>query len=95
MLAGTTRAWLVDHGGAVGLEMVQRDLRLEDLQSADELAVCSAIAGVVPVTRLEGRPIGTGKPGPWVAALREARERWVDELSLAGATPGRIARTHE
>ena len=85
-LAGTTRAWFVAHGDAVGMRMVEGDVTLEEALAADELAICSSIAGVVPVTRLDGRPIGDGKPGPRTLAMREARERWIDDVSLAGRT---------
>ncbi len=84
LLAGTTRAWLVDHGGAVGLSMVERDLRLDDVFQADEAAVCSSIGGVVPFVSLDGREIGGGAPGPRTIAMRAAREKWIDRLSLDG-----------
>jgi branched-subunit amino acid aminotransferase/4-amino-4-deoxychorismate lyase len=85
ILPGTTRAWLVAHGDAVGLRMVERDLRQADFFDADEAAICSSIGGVLPVTSLDGRPIGGGVPGPRTIAMREARENWIDEVSLAGA----------
>ena len=85
LLAGTTRAWLVAHGDAVGLAMVQRDLRLDDVFTADEMATCASIGGVIPVTSLDGRTIGGGKPGLRTIAMREARERWIDEVSIEGA----------
>jgi branched-chain amino acid aminotransferase len=96
LLAGTTRAWLVEHGEAVGLRMVQRDIPLAEAFAADELAVCASIGGVVPVTVLDGRAIGDGRPGPRTIALRRARESWIDRISIerararlaaAGATP--------
>jgi len=89
LLAGTTRGWLVSHGDAVGLDMVERDLRLEDVFQADEAAVCSSIAGIVPVVSLDGRPIGIGMPGPRTIAMRAAREAWIDSLSLEGRASSR------
>ena len=85
LLAGTTRAWLVEHGDAVGLRMVQRDIPLAEAFGADELAVCASIGGVVPVTVLDGRAIGDGRPGPRTIALRNAREEWIDHVSIEGA----------
>jgi branched-chain amino acid aminotransferase len=84
LLAGTTRAWLVSHGDAVGLDMVERDLRPDDVFAADEAAVCSSIAGIVPFVSLDRRPIGSGVPGPRTIAMRAAREAWIDTLSLQG-----------
>ena len=85
LLAGTTRAWLVEHGDAVGLAMVQRDLRLEDVFAAQEMAVCASIGGVIPVTSLDGKQIGDGRPGPRTIAMRKARESWIDQVSIEGA----------
>jgi branched-chain amino acid aminotransferase len=92
LLAGTTRAWLVEHGDAVGLRMVQRDIPLEEALAADELAVCASIGGVIPVTVLNGRPIGNGRPGPRTVAMRHAREAWIDRVSTEGAR-ARLAAT--
>jgi branched-subunit amino acid aminotransferase/4-amino-4-deoxychorismate lyase len=85
LLPGTTRAWFVEHGDAVGLAMVERDIRLDDIFAAQEMAICSSIAGVVPVTSLDGRPIGTGRPGPRTMAMRAAREAWIDAVSVEGS----------
>lgn len=85
-LAGTTRAWLVAHGDAVGLRMIEADLPLEAAFRADEMALCSSIAGVVPIVSLDGRPIGDGRPGPRTIAMRRAREEWIDRLSVEGSS---------
>ena len=91
-LAGTTRAWFVDHGDAVGLRMVEGDIPLEAAFEADEMAICSSIAGVVPVTMLDGRPIGGGQPGPRTIAMRRAREEYIDRVSTEGSA-ARVAQT--
>jgi len=85
LLAGTTRAWLVEHAGDAGLRTSEEDLRLDDLYAADEVALCASIGGVLPVIAVDGRPIGNGKPGPRTLALREARERWIDAVSIEGS----------
>jgi branched-chain amino acid aminotransferase len=84
-LAGTTRAWLLAHGEATGLRVVEDDVPMDDACAATELAICSSIAGIVPVTRLDGNVIGTGKPGPRTLAMRRAREEWIDRISLEGS----------
>jgi branched-chain amino acid aminotransferase len=87
-LAGTTRAWLVGHGQDVGLRMVEDDVTLHAALKADEMALCSSIAGVLPIVSLDGRAIGTGKPGPRTIAMRRAREEWIDWLSIEGSKAG-------
>lgn len=84
-LAGTTRAWFVAHGDAVGLRMAEGDVPLDEAFAADELAICSSVAGVVPVTWLDGRRIGDGRPGPRTVAMRLAREEWIDRVSREGS----------
>lgn len=86
ILAGTTRTWLLAHSEAVepAIRIIEADLMPDDLLRADEAFVSSSVAGIVPLVAYEGRPIGTGRPGPRTIALRAARERWIDERSLEG-----------
>ena len=53
--------------------------------AADEMAICASIGGVIPVVSVDGRVIGNGKPGPRTIAMRAARERWIDAVSIEGA----------
>jgi branched-chain amino acid aminotransferase len=92
-LAGTTRAWFVAHGDAVGLRMLEDDIPLEDAFRADEMAVCASIGGVIPVVELDGRPIGDGKPGPRTIAMRRAREEWIDRVSLEASKARAASKT--
>ena len=74
VLPGTTRTWILGWGHAAGLAPVETSLLPSDLAAADEAFLCSSVAGILPVTRFDGAPIGTGLPGPWTARVREARE---------------------
>ena len=53
-------------------------------QSGYQLAE-KLLGGVIPFVSLDGRPIGSGAPGPRTIAMRAARESWIDDLSMAGA----------
>ncbi len=85
ILAGTTRTWLLGDPAvrSLGLHPAERDLRQDDLVAADEAFLSSSLAGIVPLVAFDGRPIGAGHPGPRTIALRAARERWIDDASLA------------
>lgn len=85
ILAGTTRTWLLEHPAVrdLGLEPAASDLRPDDLAAADEAFLSSTVAGIVPLVALDGRVIGPGEPGSRTLALRQAREHWIDEVSLA------------
>jgi D-alanine transaminase len=37
---------------------------VEELLSADEVWIAAATRDVIPVTTIDGRAVGTGKPGP-------------------------------
>jgi branched-chain amino acid aminotransferase len=77
ILPGTTRTWLLGLGASAGLAPMEGWLTSADLGAADEAFVCSSVAGVLPVTRFEGQPIGSGRPGPWTLRARAAREAFI------------------
>jgi branched-subunit amino acid aminotransferase/4-amino-4-deoxychorismate lyase len=77
ILAGTTRTWILRWAAGAGLRPVEGWLVTADLAGADEAFLCSSVAGVLPVTRLDGRVIGTGFPGRWTLRAREAREAFI------------------
>lgn len=80
ILPGTTRSWLLTWAARTGLRPVEGWLTTRDLLEADEAFVCSSVAGVLPVTRYEGEAIGEGRPGPWTARARAAREAFIRGL---------------
>ena len=77
ILPGTTRSWLLAWGARVGLRPVEGRLTPDDLASADEAFLSSSVAGVLPVTRFEGGPVGDGRPGPWTRRARADREAMI------------------
>lgn len=77
ILPGTTRSWILGWGRRVGLAVAESWLTTRDLADADEAFLCSSVAGILPVTRFEGRPIGPGLPGPWSRRAREDREAYI------------------
>jgi branched-chain amino acid aminotransferase len=80
-LAGTTRAWLLAHAAGNGLAAAEAAVTLSSLATADEVFLSSSVAGVLPVTRVDGTAIGRGVPGPFTLQLRHARESWIDRVS--------------
>jgi branched-chain amino acid aminotransferase len=77
ILPGTTRSWILGWGRRAGLEVAEGWLTTRDLAEADEAFLCSSVAGILPVTRFEGRPIGSGTPGPWSRRARADREAYL------------------
>jgi branched-chain amino acid aminotransferase len=77
ILPGTTRTWILRWAAGAGLRPVEGWLVPADLAAADEAFLCSSVAGILPVTSLDGAPIGTGLPGPWTMRARDAREAFI------------------
>jgi branched-chain amino acid aminotransferase len=77
ILPGTTRSWILGWAERAGLQPVETFLTTRDLAEADEAFVCSSVAGILPVTRFEARPIGSGRPGPWTGRARDDRESFI------------------
>jgi branched-chain amino acid aminotransferase len=87
ILPGTTRSWLLRWAASVGLRPVEGWLTPDELATADESFVCSSVAGILPVTRFNGHPIGAGRPGPWTTRARVDRETFI----RAGEEPSSAA----
>jgi branched-chain amino acid aminotransferase len=77
ILPGTTRSWMLTWAGRVGLETFEGRLIPDDLAGADEAFLSSSVAGILPVTRFDGQPIGAGVPGPWAGRARSDREAFI------------------
>jgi D-alanine transaminase len=46
-----------------------KDISRADVMNADELVLSSATKEVLPITQLDGKPVGDGQPGPIYTAL--------------------------
>jgi len=65
ILRGVTRRFVIDTlAPALGLKVAERAMRIEEVLAADEVFLTGTAAEVIPVTQVDGRTIGTGKPGP-------------------------------
>ena len=71
ILHGITRAAVLRMAQEAQMQVEERSFTLEEASAADEAFVTSASTFVMPVVSLDGAQIGTGKPGPVAARLRE------------------------
>jgi len=76
-LKGVTRGTIVDIAKELGLPCREADLTRYDAWCADECFLTGTGAEVVPVVKLDGREIGTGKPGPITQKILAAFRRRV------------------
>ncbi len=79
ILPGTTRSWILRWAEGAGLRPEEGLLTTRHLHDADEAFISSSVAGILPVTRFNGEPIGEGRPGPWTLRARADREAFVRE----------------
>jgi D-alanine transaminase len=77
------RYGLLEHLAArVGVPLELRSITEAELRDADELLLTSATKEVLPVTRLDGRAVGNGVPGPVYAQLYAAYQLAKPEFSM-------------
>jgi branched-chain amino acid aminotransferase len=72
VLQGVSRAVVFDLGRTLGIPVIEEDLQPYDVYNADEAFFTSTSPCVLPVTRVDRRTIGDGKPGPVVGRLLRA-----------------------
>jgi D-alanine transaminase len=70
ILPGITRQAVLRFAGEAGLRVEERPFTLDEAFDAAEAFNTSASGFVLPVVSIDGRPIGTGKPGPLTRRLR-------------------------
>ncbi len=79
ILSGIMRDTVLKVGREKGLEMCEADLSLDDLYTADELFLTGTTVEVLPVVRLNDKPVGTGKPGRVSLLLYEAFHQFIQD----------------
>ena len=77
---GITRATVMEICRAQGIPCREADIRLTEVHSAEEMFCTGTMGEIAAVTRVDGRPIGSGEPGPMTERIarlyaeRTARE---------------------
>ena len=70
ILPGITRLSVLRLAREQGLTLEERLFTVEEALAADEAFLTSASSFVMPVVSIDGKPVGSGKPGPLVRKLR-------------------------
>ncbi|HBX23638.1 MAG TPA: branched-chain-amino-acid transaminase [Desulfotomaculum sp.] len=75
LLEGITRNAVMDLARARGIEVEERVFTRHDVYIADECFLTGTAAELIPCVKVDGRPIGTGQPGPvFQSLLHDFRE---------------------
>jgi branched-chain amino acid aminotransferase len=82
-LRGITRGIVFEIAAELGLKVIETDITRHDVFIADECFLTGTAAEIIPVIEVDGRRIGSGKPGP-ISARMIARFR---QLTRETGTP--------
>lgn len=81
ILPGTTRGVVAQLAARLGVHFAAGPVTETALRSADEIWLSFATRGLLPVTLLDGKPVGGGRPGPLFKRLHAAFTAYIAELA--------------
>ena len=70
VLPGVARKAICQIAVQESIELVEKDLHISDILTADEVFLSNVVMEVLPVVRVEKHPVGEGKVGPITQRLR-------------------------
>lgn len=79
VLPGITRDLVLELADAAGIPYREEAVTAEQLKSAEEIWISSSTRELLPVTSLDGQPVGGGKPGPLWQQLDALYQRYKQE----------------
>jgi len=81
ILDGVTRGKVLELARGAGIEAQEVSfLAPESLRAAHEVFLTSAVRGILPVTSVDGQPVGNGRPGPLTQRLFALYQRLTSEV---------------
>ena len=85
ILPGIPRNFLTLRAKKSAIPMVEQSMRREDLFTMDEIFLTGTTSEVLPVVAVDGKPIGTGRPGPMAKRMLEIHQTAVREYLASPA----------
>lgn len=82
LLPGITRDLVLELAGRHGVAYVERDIREQELAGAEEIWITSSGKEIVPVSFLNDKPVGEGRPGMLWRSMHEHYQAYKNELIL-------------
>ena len=80
ILAGITRDVIIRISQENGFRVEEGSWPIEVLENADEMFLTGSVKHLMPVTRLDGKIIGDGKPGIITRGLIDLYEKFIERL---------------
>jgi D-alanine transaminase len=79
ILGGITRQLIMQRGPEAGIRVREAPIRMDDFERIEELFLSGTTTEVMPISKVDNKMIGDGKPGPITRKLQEAFKRWRSE----------------
>ena len=76
-LPGITRGTVIEVARERGIEVVEKNLSMTEVYTADEAFTTGTMGGLAPVLEVDGRRIGDGKKGSVTSDLQRLHAAWV------------------
>lgn len=83
ILPGITRQAVCELAASLGEPVAETVIMPDRLRTADEVFLTSSVRGIMPVTRLDGVPVGDGTAGPVTRRLHQAYLAYVEAAAAA------------
>jgi D-alanine transaminase len=83
ILPGITRAIVLDMARSFGIPVREDPVTHAELSAIEELFLAGTTTDVMPIVRLNGAPVGAGKPGPITLRLLQEFRAYLDAASIA------------
>jgi D-alanine transaminase len=80
ILPGVTRDLVLKHAAGLQVPVEQRNLHRDELPRISEFFLTGTTTEVLPVRKIDGKPVADGKPGPITRRLQEAYRQEVEAL---------------
>ena len=81
LLPGTTRGVIEEIAARAGVKWRSASVSESELRGASEILLGAATREVQPVTLLDGKPVGSGKPGPVWRKLWDAYQQYKRDIA--------------
>ncbi len=80
ILEGIRYSFLMELAEKLSIPFEARKVSKAEVEQADEIMLSSATKEILPVTSLDGKPVGSGKPGPVYEKLYNAYQETIAAL---------------
>jgi branched-chain amino acid aminotransferase group I len=64
ILPGITREVVLELASQLGISTFEQDIRLDELSQTQEAFLTNSLIEIMPLTEIDGKPVGSGRPGP-------------------------------